>query len=100
LRDRFVAQSSMAVFVISGWAVVAHYIEERIRWWHFKEFLLWSVLNLASIGLFYVLVHFHKRLEESIHSFVDRLVVLSFVYVSVDSLSVIVVTLRNAWRGF
>lgn len=95
-RDRFVAHSSMAVFVTSGWVAVAHYVYSTIPQMRSPEALLLGLaLYLASIGAFYVLILRYKRLEELIRSFAERLLVLLFVYVSIDVLGIVVVILRH-----
>jgi len=95
LRDGFVAQSSMMVFVTSGWAIAVHYGSEVVRLWGLKEFFLWSVLYLESIAVSCVLTHRCKRLERFLGSFIERLTALSYVYVLLDLLSIFVVIVRN-----
>jgi hypothetical protein len=95
LRDGFVAQSSIMVFVASGWAIAVHYNSEAVRLWGLKEFFLWSVLCFATVAVFCVLAHRYKRLERLLGSFIERLTVLSYVYVLLDLLSLFVVIVRN-----
>lgn len=97
-RDRFVAQGSMAVFLTSAWAVAAHYSDDAIRLWSAKMFLLGFAVYLASVAVFYGLIHRHDRLAEAIRSLVERLLVLSLLYVSIDVLSLLIVAFRNV-RG-
>jgi hypothetical protein len=98
LRDRFVAQSAMAVFLTSIWAVVLHY---GLIWpwegdvWSF----MWLVAYLALLGGCAMLVHSSKTLERSIKAFIGRLSLLSYVYVFLGLLSIIVVILRNVVRA-
>ena len=94
-KDRLVAQSSVLVLVTSGWAIAAHYNDEIIRLWGMRQFLLWSAVYLASIGVVYVLIHRYKRLESLLRALVERVSVLSYLYVFLDFLSVLVVFARN-----
>jgi len=97
LRDKFVAQGSIAVFLASGWAIASHI--QIIPVGPSEGFFLGAVLCLASIGGFYVLIYRYKRVEEALNSFAERLLVLLYVYVPVSFLSVIIVILRNLSRG-
>lgn len=97
-RDKFVALGSMAVFVTAAWAMIAQYNSEKTSLWGPKDFLPWLVLYSVSIGVPYLLIRRYERLEESVIAFVERLAVLSFFYVSIGVLSVIIVVLRNAGR--
>ena len=100
-RDRFVAQGSMAVLLTSGWAIAAQFANQYqiVVVWTPKTFFLWSVLDLISVGVSWVLIHRYKRLEEAINSFIERLTVLLYVYIPITFLSVIIVTLRNIYRS-
>ena len=94
LRDRFVAQGSMVVFLTLGWALAAQYKIIPLNL-SSKRFFLGTILYLVSIGVSYVLIRRYKRLGESISSFAERLIVLLYVYVPIAFLSVIIVILRN-----
>ena len=94
-RDRFVAQSSMTVFVTSAWVVVLQFNIETVRLWTLRTLLMWLVLYLVSIGVSYILVHRYRRLEECVTVFVERLVVLLCVYAPVTILSAAIIALRN-----
>jgi hypothetical protein len=95
LRDKLVAQGSGTVFVTAGWAVAAHYNADGIRQWGLGMFALGFALYLASIGVLGVLIRRHKKLEKLICSLVERLSILSFVYVSLGLVSLVVVIARN-----
>jgi hypothetical protein len=96
LRDRFVAQASMIILLSSAWSIVLFYNTEIINRATRKTLVFWFAAYLASIGVFYVPIQRCKKLEALIRSIVERLQVLSFVYVTVGFLSVIIVILRNA----
>ena len=92
----FVAQAGMIVLLTSTWAVVAHYNDEVIRLWGLIQFTLWGGGYLVSIGLGYVLIRRFERLTRVLNSVVERVSVLSFIYVFADLLALIVVIVRNA----
>ena len=95
LRDRFVAQGNMVMLLTSGWAIVVRYNMATILSWTLATLFFWAALYLASIGVFYVLIHRYNRLEEAINSFAERLTVLLYVYIPITCLSVLIVILRN-----
>jgi hypothetical protein len=95
--DGFVGQATMAVLLTSGWAVVAHYHAEVMILWGLRQVAIWGMIYLASIGLGYLLVRRFERLEGMLRAVVERLSVLSFVYVFADLLAVGVVVVRNLW---
>jgi hypothetical protein len=97
LRERFVAQSSLAVFLTSGWAIVAHYKAGvgEILPWTLKTFLLGAALYLVSIGVSHFLLRFFEPLEDSVNSFAERLTVFLYVYLPMTLLAVVIIILRN-----
>jgi hypothetical protein len=97
LREKFVAQGSIAVFLTSGWAIASHI--QVIPVWPSEGFFLGAVSCLAPIGGVYVLIHRYERVEEALNSFAERLSVLLYVYVPVSFLSVVIIILRNLSRG-
>ena len=99
LRDRFVPQGSMVVFLTSGWAIVAKHTG-RIPFsesapWPSRSLLCGGVLYLATIGVSHILIRRSKRLETAINSLMDRLTVFLYVYMPASFLSSIIVILRN-----
>jgi hypothetical protein len=93
-RDRLVAQGSVVVFLSSLWAVAVHLGGDRL-WDSGREFLTWSMLYLASIGLSSILIHRQPRLQRWVNSAVERLIPLSVIYVCIDVLSITIVAVRN-----
>jgi hypothetical protein len=94
-RDKVVALNAVVVFSTAAWAIVAQISYGVIRTWSARSFLPWLAAYLLSTALFYALVYRHKRLEALIVSFVDRLLILAYIYLFVDILSVLVVVIRN-----
>lgn len=94
-RNRLVAQGSMLVLVTSCWAIVAHYNDDVIRLWGARDFLLWLVFYVVSITIFYILIYRSAKIERAIRSVVERLAVLSGLYVALDLLCILIVVLRN-----
>jgi len=96
LPNGLVSHASMAVFVTSAWAVAAHYNDHTIRLWGLREFSLAFLLFLASLALTNLLVSRFGKLAGAIQGLVDRLRLLSFTYVLVDCVSVLIVVVRNS----
>jgi hypothetical protein len=94
-RDSFVALSTMAVFVTTGWAILAHYNDVALQTWSIKSFLLWAGVYLVSLGFSYALVQRFTKLGKLMVSLADRLLILAYLYLSLDVLSVAVIAVRN-----
>lgn len=95
-KDGFVSYASMVVLLTSAWAIAAHYNDEVIRLWGLKQFALCFLLYLASVVIGYFLIRRLQRLRMLLRAGVERLSALSFIYVFVDLLAVIIVVIRNA----
>lgn len=95
LRDKFVAQTGMVVVLSSVWGILAHHDQQIIGPDHLMQLAFWFVVYLVSVGAFYVLVDRNERLEKLVCSLINRLAVVSFVYVGVGFLGVFVAILRN-----
>jgi hypothetical protein len=99
LRDKIVAQGTIAVFASSVWAVAVHRSDKMFSSGSRGELLLWFILYLISIGVACALVHRCKRIKELLDSFAERLTVLSCLYVGVDFLSVTILIIRNIYEN-
>jgi hypothetical protein len=100
LGERVVAHGSMAVFVTAGWAIGIHYHVDRYAsalsaLWPYAGFLLWSVIYLVCMGGTYLLISRRNRLKELLESLVERLSMLSFLYVILDLLGLVILVFRN-----
>jgi len=96
-RHRFVAQSSTAVFLTSAWAVAIHF--ELIWPWEADIWsLLWLSAYLSLLAAGALLVHARPKFANGLVNLVERLMPLSFAYVALSMLSILVVILRNAVR--
>jgi hypothetical protein len=95
LRHRFVALGSMLVLVTSGWLMLVNGSLRAIKRWPATRFLPWIVFYLLSIAVPYVLIHRSNKIEQGVRATVDRLTVLSWLYVSLGCAGVVVVVIRN-----
>jgi hypothetical protein len=94
-RNKFVAISALIVILTSAWFILAHYNDEIMRLWGLKQFAIWGGIYCLSIVLGALIVHRFERLEKAINDIVQRLIVLSSVYILMGILSVTVVIIRN-----
>ena len=96
-RDRVLALGSMVVFVTSAWAIGIHYriVDSLAPAQAQAGWLLWLAVYLAVMGIAGLFIYRDSRLRRWIESFVERLAVLSFLYVLVDFICVIILVLRN-----
>jgi len=95
-RSRFVASCTAIVYVSAGWFILAHIHDYTVREWSLRQLLPWFAAFLLSQGLILVLICNSRRLESVIVSVVDRVAVLSIVYLSMTLAGVFIVLIRNA----
>jgi hypothetical protein len=95
LRDRIVSLGAGMVFLTSIWAIVAHYNDEAIRLWGLRQFLIAALLYLLSVVGVSVLIGHFQRIGMVIRSFAERLATVSFIYIFIDVLAVMVIIARN-----
>jgi hypothetical protein len=93
-RRRFVSQASMFVLLTSVWAILAHLFGDRI-WYDNAELYRWLALYMASVVVLHLLIDRMGRLAAAIHSFAERLVVVSGIYLALDLASILLFVLRN-----
>lgn len=94
-RHKFVALSTMLVFVTSAWFIVLQYNSWIIEFKRPIISLIWALSFLLAAAVGYVLVSRRPKLEAGINNFVQRLGVLSFIYVFLDVVGLIIVIIRN-----
>lgn len=81
-RNKITAYSTMIVLVTTIWTVLAHYNNGYIRLMGLMQFLPWLGLYILSIGIGYLLVWRYDRVASSIQAIIERIMVLSIIYVS------------------
>lgn len=91
-RDKFVALGTGIVYLSVVWFILAHIND---RYWDLRQFLPWIGLFLLSQILFFSLIHYSHKLQSIIVSLVNRVAVLSIVYLLIDLISVLIVVIRN-----
>lgn len=94
-RNRFAAQGSMMVFMLTFWTVLFQAIAFALPLWSSGQLLLGLVLPLVSIVVAGALVHRSEKAEKTIRALADRLTVFLYIYVPLGCLGLIVVVARN-----
>ena len=94
-RDKFVALATGIVYLSVVWFIFAHINDPTLRSWGPGQFLPWIGLFLFSQVLFVSLIHYSHKLQSIIVALVDRLAVLSIVYLFIGLISVLIVVIRN-----
>jgi len=94
-ETRFVAQISLVIVLTAAWVVLAHSEDEILSTWGIRQFLPWILMYSLSLIAALFIVYRSRTLEKLLLTFVERITVLSFIYVFVDLLSVFVVIIRN-----
>src|SRR5262245_31449383 len=92
-RDKFVALATGIVYLSVVWFILAHINDRTLRYWGLGQFPIG--LFLFSQILFFSLIHYSHKLQSIIVSLVNRVAVLSIVYLLIDLISVLIVVLRN-----
>lgn len=95
LNGQFLALGSVMVFVHALWAVAVHLNYQDIREWGSRQFLPWLVLYLLSVVAAWLLVTRAGQVQRAVRALMERLSILSYVYVFVDVLSIFVIFFRN-----
>ena len=100
-KDKFVAQGTILMFTTFLWGAPAYY-QARIMQWLSPGltayiFLVgfWIISYFAVNGGLLILIRRDKKVDDSINAFVERLAVLSSVYLLVDILSIFIIIYRN-----
>jgi hypothetical protein len=94
-RDRFVAQSSVALFLAAGGAILAHFKGVELGIWSTRGFMIWSAILLVLIGVTSLILARFDGLRKEIESLAERMQVLATVYIVMGVLSVMIVIIRN-----
>ena len=95
LADKFVALSSILVWLLAAWAALVQFNFSHILQWGPEQTIPGSLLVVFSLGLVYWLVQRYGRLESWIKRLVQGLAVVSYIYIVFDLLGLFVVILRN-----
>lgn len=95
LRERLVAKSALVMLAATVWFIYLHLNDNFIRAREFLPLALWAGSLLLALTVGFILVHRSARVRQSIHAIVERLAVLSAIYVAIGVISVVIVAIRN-----
>jgi hypothetical protein len=102
-RSKYVAQGAILVLVPSLWSVPVHLQGFILRSLSLSLsmylFLIWFwFLSLIGVlGGLSILIRRNKKAEEYVLNFVERLTVLSFMYMVMGLFGVVTIIFRNLW---
>jgi hypothetical protein len=94
-RNKFLALTATIVSVSTFWVILAHYNDEIIRTWGIKHLLVWGVIFGSTLFLFYLLVQRFDKVEAAVVAVIERVNILSFFYMFVGVMALIIVLIRN-----
>jgi len=94
-RERFVAQSSVAIILAAIASVLAHLYGQGWSMWNTRGFLTWLGILFCLILVASILVARFERLQRGLEALADRLLILSSVYIAIGLVSLILVFIRN-----
>ena len=92
-RDKFVALASGIIYLSVAWFILAHINDRTLRYWRLGQFPIG--LFVLSQMLFFFLIHYSRKLQSIIVSCVNRVAVLSIVYLMTGLISVLIIVIRN-----
>ncbi len=95
LANKFAALSSVLVWLLAAWAVLAQFTFDSILQWGPGQMLPALLLVVFSFGLVYWLVQRYGRLEGWIRRLTQGIAVLTYFYLTFDLLGLAVVIMRN-----
>lgn len=95
LRDRFVAQGSLASLIAVLGMIVAHIYGSDFGIWAARDFGRYVLLLIGIILVSWVLIYFIKNLNRIIENIAKRLTPLTTVYLVLDIIAVLVIVIRN-----
>jgi hypothetical protein len=94
-RERFVAQSSIAIILAAAASVLAHFYGQDWGMWNTRGFLTWLGILFCLIVVAFLLVYRFKGLQRGLEALADRLIILSSVYIAIGLVSLVLVLIRN-----
>jgi hypothetical protein len=94
LRDKIVPIASGTVFISAIWFVILHYNEHWIGTRQVTPLLAWAGTYLVCLVGFYWLAYRSDRVEKLVNSFVERVAVLSILYITAGLLGLLIVIIR------
>lgn len=83
------------IFVHAIWAIVIHYRYDAIRDMGVYQLIPWLLLYLISLLLVFVAVVRVEKLQRMVRATLERLEVLSYAYIFLDLICVVIVIARN-----
>jgi hypothetical protein len=95
LENKFVALSSILVWVMAAWAVLIQFIYGSILQWEWQQMVPGLLLVVFSFGFIYWLVQRFGRFEGWIKKAAQGLAVLAYFYIFFDLLGLAVLIIRN-----
>lgn len=97
-RNKFLTLTAMIVSISTFWFALAHYNVESIRTWKMNQFLMWAVIFGSTLILSYVMVQRFEKMGVAIDTVVKSVSLLSFLYMFIGLMGLIIVVVRNiAW---
>ncbi len=94
-RNKFVAMGTAVIFISSAWFIFLHMNGQIIEQRQFVVLGIWGVSYLLILAAAFVFIRKNQKLETAIVSFVQRVSILSVLYLIIDLLSLVVIVVRN-----
>jgi len=100
-RDWFLSQGILIVYITTIWAILYHFQVRIVQGLspslvtYMALIWLWAMMYFGVLFGSLILIRKKEDFEQKIISFIDRLSVLSAVYIIIDVVSIFIVLMRN-----
>jgi hypothetical protein len=95
VKRKFPSLATSVILITSFWFILAHFNDETIRSWGMKNFLIWGVIYLLSLTVSLYIVCRYEILQKAIDAVLQRVSVLSYLYIIFGVVSLFIVVIRN-----
>lgn len=97
LRDHFLAAGSVVALVTAVWLIIFNFYPAIFEERSVTLLGLWGGSYLIVLALLYLWVLRSDKARAAVARFVERLALLSGVYLVITAISIIVILVRNIW---
>jgi hypothetical protein len=95
LKDHFVAFGSAVVLVSSGWMMRANYLRIDLGGMDRVHLLMYLALYAVSLVISILILVRFERVEQTLVSIIDRMAVLTYFYLALGLVALVIVLIRN-----
>ncbi len=101
LRDQFAERCTLIVLITALWSIPLHFAPQIVQrlslglYSFIFSIWLWVITYLVVMGLAFYLLHRNPIFKARISAFIERLSILSYLYLTADLFCILLVLYRN-----